>query len=30
MDIKIPKDGKFEIPIKSNWNSIVYLYEGEA
>lgn len=26
MDIKIPKDGLFEIPIKKNWNSIIYAY----
>lgn len=30
MDIKIPKDGNFSIPIKMNWNSIIYIYEGEA
>ena len=30
MDIKLPKNGKFEIPIKQGWNSIVYVYEGET
>lgn len=30
MDIKIPKNGVFEIPIKKNWNSIIYAYEGEV
>jgi redox-sensitive bicupin YhaK (pirin superfamily) len=28
MDIKLPKDGKFQIPIKKLWNSIIYVYEG--
>lgn len=30
MDINVPKNGKFEIPIKKLWNSLIYVYEGEA
>lgn len=29
MDIKLPKEGLFEIPIKKTWNAIIYPYEGQ-
>ena len=30
MDIEILKNGEFEIPIKKNWNSLIFAYQGEV
>ena len=30
MDVQLPENGKFELPIKSHWNSIIFVFEGNV
>ena len=30
MDIQLKQNGNFELPIEAGWNSIVFVYEGQA
>ena len=30
MDIHVPENGKFDIPMNAFWNTIIFVYEGSA
>ncbi len=30
MDIELEKGSVFEVPISANWNSIIFVYDGDA